>query len=616
MQKMTNLKYDFQQLTEMGNLVFELKEDLGEFVSGSVISVGSLAKPEILKHYKNIEVLDEVSFIAKNKKAQPLDLKYFIEKSSEFKFKFYNDERANKTPKEMATEILQMIVDKEDKRISEYIVEHFLARNKVYTVRDDNTAEIWIYQEGIYISEGKTYIQQFVRLLLGTYFKMPICKEVVDKVMIDSYINPDLFFSFDNHLNLIPVLNGLLDMNTLKLQEFDPNKIFFNKLPIVFDKSADCPQIKEFFEDICRDKSDIETLQQFLGTCLERESKYERMLMCIGGGRNGKSKFADLVKKFLGSYNCAGMQPSSLENPDNFNTYMLHGKLANMYMDIARTSLKNTSLLKSLSGGDPITVPRKYKSPLTFKNTANFIFGANELPYSYDITSGFWERWLLIDFPYTFMYEDRIEKLDQADKWKHKVRIDNITDKICTPAELSGLLNWVISGLHQLRADGKFSYKYTPEQVKSMWIRKSDSFSAYFMDFMEVDYDKKVLKSDLRKYYSEYCKNHNLKIMSDMHINKIMGENGISGVREQLDGKSDMYWVGATFKSRYKQEANLNGIVTFKKPTQIEEVKNYIQTNKNATKQDVIMCFGERMIKNMFEKGDLIELPNKEVKLR
>jgi phage/plasmid-associated DNA primase len=310
------------------------------------------------------------------------------------------------------------------------------------------------------------------------------------------------------------------------------------------------------------------------------------------------------------------MQPSSLENPDNFNTYMLHGKLANMYMDIAKTSLKNTSLIKSLSGGDPITVPRKYKSPLTFKNTAKFIFGANELPYSYDITSGFWERWLLIDFPYTFLYEDRLEKLEESDKWKHKLRIDNITDIICSDEEMSGLLNWVLEGLHKLRADGRFSYKYTPEQVKSLWVRKSDSFSAFFMDFMEVDYDKKISKTELRKVYSEYCKEHQIKIMSDVHINKIMGEHGISGTRFQEQGKSDTYWIGASFKTGYRAEDNLEGIVTFQKPTSGQEVKTYIETNKDATKQDLIMKFGHGFVNKMLQNGDLIIIGKDKVAIK
>lgn len=585
--------------------IIKLPEKLGDFEKGTVAQVGPICLKALEEHYKDLEYMDHTKYIYD---AKPLDLEYFLQNSGEFKEAFKSKPLKDKPISEMQWEILDLRSTKQTKKISEYLVKHFLAKNKVYTIRDDKKAEVWIYQEGVYISEGRTYIMEFVREVLEGDYKADVNKEVTEKIMVDTFINPDKFFAYDTDVHLIPVQNGLLNLNTRELLDFDDTKVFFNKLPMIYDVNAKCPNIIKFLNDVCRDKSDVATLQEFTSTCLERRNKYDRMVMIIGGGRNGKTKFAELKKRFLGTVNCAGMQPSSFENPDSFNTHTLHGKLVNMYMDISKTAFKNTSLLKSLSGGDEITVPRKYKTSLTFSNTAKFIFGANELPHSYDLSNGFWERWFLIDFPYTFAYQNKIDTLSENEKHLYKPRVDDIIEKVCSPAELSGMLNWVLDGRDRLMEKGVFSYMYTPDQVKSMWIRKSDSFAAFFMDYMEIDYDEKVTKSEVRRAYVDYCKEHKLKVHTDKHISKVMTEEGAITTRVRFGELDENLWEGACFRKPFRKASeDLKGFYKFKKPTSKEEIKAYIEKNEDATKQDLFMKFGKKTINSLLLKGYIME---------
>lgn len=514
----------------------------------------------------------------------------------------YNRQSLDELSKDV---IMKLLIEKDRGGASEIMFNVFSVRHRVYVIRSDDKDEIWIYKNGIYVPEGITYIIEFCRKMLKSHYTTHLKNLLLEKVKAENYVDAETFFDFHADVNLIPVQNGLLDINTKELLPFNPEKIFFSKLPMNFNPVAKSVKILKFIEDICGDQSDVKTIIQFIGTCLLRDNRFEKMLMCIGGGRNGKTKLAELIKCFLGDKNVCGLQPSTFENPESFQTYLLHGKLVNMYMDISKSSFKNTSLLKSLSGRDTISVPRKYKTPLTFKNSCKFIFGANDLPMSYDISSGFWQRWLLITLPYTFWYDHQIEAVPDNEKHKYKTRIDDIIEKITTADELEGLLNLALKGLDDVLGGNSYSYKYTSEEVQTLWVRESDSFAAFFMDCCEIKYDHRIKKQELKKAYSKYCRDHKLKLLGDKRIKAHLEENGCFDERVTSMGEDFYVWDNIGFKDTYCLRTDIDGSDYFKTPTQKEKIRNYISKQKNPPLQDLKMRFGGEVIEDLLSKGDL-----------
>src|SRR6056297_424555 len=266
--------------------------------------------------------------------------------------------------------------------VSEIIVEKLSAVNKFYSIRNDESQEIWMYEDGIYKPHGKSYIMEFCRIIMEKAYSSKIYNQVIEKIVVDNYIDEDDFFS-SNKVDYFPVKNGLLNIFTKEVVPFDSRMIFFSKLNINYDPTADCPKIKKFIAEIA-EEADLQVIQELFGYLLLRDYRIERCFMLLGNGRNGKSKLAELMKMFIGEKNVATLQPSTFENPDSFSTSSLHGKLANISIDINSQQLKNTSVLKSLTGRDTITAPRKFKSPIFFVNYAKLIFGASELPITRD----------------------------------------------------------------------------------------------------------------------------------------------------------------------------------------------------------------------------------------
>jgi putative DNA primase/helicase len=449
-------------------------------------------------------------------------------------------------------DILMYIAIKQENTATEMIVRYIEENNNIKTTMDDIKSEIWFYQEGIYKPNGESKIQEITRKILGEAYTPQRVNKVVAKIKADTHIKIDDFFNA-SYLNEIPVKNGILNIITKKLTNFTPEKIFFNKIPIKYNKKAICPNVDMFFKSVLKEEGAAKVLEELFGYCLYKEHFIEKAVMFVGDGRNGKSKTISLLKSFLGIDSCCSVSLSQLNNQST-SVCELHGKLANLAGDLSPTSLKDTGLFKEVVGRDTIGAKRKYLRDLFFVNYSKQVFACNELPKVYDNSVGFWERWILFEFPFKFVDKEIYDNLDKKEKICTKIRDVDIILKITTDEELSGLLNKALSGLNRLLNKKKFSYNRAVEDVKDMWVRRSDSFLAFCMDYVEYDYGCITPKKTIRKLYSDYCKFHKLKGTSDIAIKtRLESEHGITDKTINLEQFGMEYrehiWDGLKLKT-------------------------------------------------------------------
>jgi len=441
---------------------------------------------------------------------------------------------------------------------SELLVKYIKNKNYIYAIRDDEKSEIWMYSDGIYKPNGKSIIGEQIRDVLEECYTPFIFNLVIAKLIADTAIGAQEFFN-NNYVNEIPVQNGILDVMTHELRPFDPKKIFFTKLPVNYDPLAQCPMIDKFHKDVLPNEEDAKIIEEIAGFALRKEYTFEKAIIFLGFGRNGKSKELELLKRFVGVENCSS-QPLASLIPGDQSIHYLHGKLLNLSGDISSSDLKDTSIIKALTGRDRITSQRKYKNNLDFENYAKLCFACNQLPMVYDLSKGFWDRWVIIDYPFTFV-----------PKWEHdiaqnnpliKLRDEDIISKIVTPEELSGFLNKALLGLQRLIDNKGFSSTRSSDEVKATWIRKSNSFVAFCMDRVKDDYQGRILRKEFRKEYNKYCNDHKLIPKSDAVIKKTMIETfgaseerhqhyntvGVAGQPFSSAGEQEWFWVGVSWK--------------------------------------------------------------------
>lgn len=447
---------------------------------------------------------------------------------------------------------LNFVRDKKVSEATELVVDYIKTKLKIYTTKDDNKSEIWIYKAGVYVPQGRSEIRILMRGLLDDFFNMFYFHQVIAKIEADTFIDVDDFFKI-NYITEIPVKNGILNVLTKETSEFKEEKIFFSKLPVTFDPKAECPKIEKFLSDVLANEEDTAVFYELGGFCLLKDYSFEKAFMFVGDGRNGKGKTMELLKRIVGVKNCSSLPLSALQ-PNDFSVSGLFGKLVNLAGDISNKDLQHTGMFKQLTGRDLVSAKRKFMVDIEFQNHAKMIFACNDLPMVYDTSKGFWERWVLLEFPYFFADKHQFDATPEKDRKNWKVRDEAIISKITSDEELSGLLNKFLEGLARLLERRTFSSTRGSDEIKSLWIRKANSFMAFCMDHIEEDYNGKISKKDIRKAYSKYCKKHKTGLKTDHVIkNTLIEMYGSNDERHQILGQVEWYWEGIKWKEDKRQ---------------------------------------------------------------
>lgn len=266
----------------------------------------------------------------------------------------------------------------------------------------------------------------------------------------------------------INVENGLVDVDTSTLRPHEPGYLTPVQLPIQFDPKARCPAIDQFVREVFPEDA-FDLAFEVLALAMVPDSNIQKVVLFLGQGGNGKSVFLRLVQRFIGPENYATLPLQRLED-DRFSASRLDGKLANICADLPATDLQGTSMLKGITGGDRLTVERKYHDSYDLHPYCKLIFSANEAPRTPDASEGFFQRWIVVPFDRTFR--------DQA----AEVGSRELDARLQTTEELSGALNRALEARRRISVDGlseplsclaaREQFRATTDPV-SVWIDQS-----------------------------------------------------------------------------------------------------------------------------------------------
>lgn len=440
-----------------------------------------------------------------------------------------------------------LLIQKDRRNATESLATFISENNMIYTIRDDNGSECWIYEKGIFVPNGKTFIKQYCRKILGEAYTTTLVNEVIAKIEADTYIEADKFFA-DQNMDEICVENGILNIKDTTLKGFTPNQIFFQKIPVTYDHNATCPAIKKHLKDVLKNEQEVDLMLELFGYLLLKDAKFEKAFMFSGSGRNGKGKTMEIMKNFLGPTAYVSLHLQQL-TPESFELEHLFGKLANLAGDISDKPLDDSSMFKSITGRDMITVKRKFKPALTFQPYAKQIFACNQLPTPKDNSPAFWERWIFFDFPYMFISQEEYDSLSEEERKNKKIKDADHIKNILTPAELSGLLNEALNALSKLLSRGDFSKNLTREELQKTWLRRTNSFLAFAQDCLREDYEAEVVKGVLKKEYIAYCRHFKLTPVSDKAIRELLTTT--FAVQHGQKDSGERVWKGVSFESSY-----------------------------------------------------------------
>jgi putative DNA primase/helicase len=187
---------------------------------------------------------------------------------------------------------------------------------------------------------------------------------------------------------LIPLRDGVLDIESQKLSEHSPGYRFTYQLPYKWaDRAIGCAPIEDFLQKISGAPEIAEVLLAYLAAIVTGRADLQRYLELIGGGGTGKSTFMALATALIGEENAVASQLRLLES-NRFETAKFYRKRLGLFPDSERWQ-GEVSILKQLTGQDPIRYERKgVQQCKDFRFEGMIILSANEAPESSDRTSG------------------------------------------------------------------------------------------------------------------------------------------------------------------------------------------------------------------------------------
>ncbi|MBK5190959.1 MAG: hypothetical protein JJE19_05650 [Methanosarcinales archaeon] len=428
------------------------------------------------------------------------------------------------------------------KRINyEEVIENICQSFTFRVTRDTKT--VYVYDNGIY-REGDVDIEEYIEQLLGSDVNNRLVSELIGHIR-RRYYTPRERFNEDK--NYLPLQNGLLNLETLSLEDFDPEKIFTCKLPAEFDEKAGHAHYEDFFREVLYDE-DVATMQEMFGYCLLPEHPAHKSFWLLGRGRNGKSQTGHLLTELLGAENCANVPLSQLDGEHRFAEARLFGKLANVVAEPGTKSQFSTPTFKAATGGDLLAGEEKGKQRVfLFNNFAKFIIYANRIPRIDDDTDAFWERVIVLDFPNQFIGS-------KAKKEHYKVLIKQ--------DGLAGLLNWGLVGLKRLRENNwEFTGTKSQMKAKNNMRRQTQPIRAFLEDWTIFDSRHEILKELLYDAFKIYCEIHQILLPDEATFTreiKKIGKAKITRPTREEDGQTKRIycWQGRRFSENAKVVAS------------------------------------------------------------
>lgn len=275
--------------------------------------------------------------------------------------------------------------------------------------------------------------------------------------------------------SIIVYQNGILDLKTNEFLAHTRDYFTTNIMPYNYDPSAQCPTWDTFVNEIFEsDAERISLLEEWLGYMLVRDYRYQKAMMMIGQRRSGKGTIGKVLQLLVGDQNFSGASISDLNSDATLESLLT--KTVAFDGDFHGISRYNTEALpkfKRITGNDPVSFNRKYKSGLDALLPTRFTMAVNN---SYtgmiDDSGAALGRFLILVFNRSWFGKEDL------------TLIDRLYD------EIEGIANRAISGLRRLNENRRFTESSVGERERSRMAGTMQPITLFVEDNAEITGDE------------------------------------------------------------------------------------------------------------------------------
>ena len=327
------------------------------------------------------------------------------------------------------------------------------------------------------------------------------------------------FANFDDSKELIPLKNGILNINTMELYKHSPDYKFRYILPFKYDAQAKLsPTTIKFFDDTCGDDNGKRLLlQATLNRVIKGKRGIQMFTFLEGKPGTGKGIFLNLAQALVGNKNFHTTTLDRLAGKFEFSA--IYGKKLVVVPD-SKEYIEDLTPTNSLVSEDPLTLELKGQN-FKMGQANNFKYGgwtivAANGPIRGGGHKGKSRREIIIKF-----------------NTKPKKTDTQLFDKLTTPESLSGIFNWCM--------------KLSDEEVVNIFMGMNELYpeglTAKIENLLEADHYAHFLDENY-----ELDDNHSFKLsVGKAQIEKTSKANfeGTTIYKDKVIGEDD--WLSTTY---------------------------------------------------------------------
>jgi len=327
----------------------------------------------------------------------------------------------------------------------------------------------------------------------------------------------------------------LIDLQSGAIRITQPKDLITKALGVTtLGQATEALRWQAFLNQVFQGDSElIDWLQRWCGYLLTGSTREQVLLFGYGLGANGKSVFAEVLRFIMGDY-AKPMQSETLTetkrtaggaSPDLAALVGARLALANETEDGARLA---ESLVKSLTGGDAVSVRPLYGTPFSFAPTFKLLILGNHKPVIRGADHGIWRRILLLPFTRTFAPADRDPELTAKLK-----------------AEAPHIVAWMLEGCLAWRVKGLSDIPATIARQTEEYRNDMDTLGQWFDECCNLAPEAETASGLLYQNYTVWCQANGVRANSNVAFGRRLSERGFTERR----AKAARYRVGIALVS-------------------------------------------------------------------
>jgi len=301
-----------------------------------------------------------------------------------------------------------------------------------------------------------------------------------------SHFKRELLNQFEHHPNYIefeemglPENKFLLedgqviDLETRELEPVKPEMYPLNSLNTTYNPDADGQELQEFIQDTIDNEDMVKALQEFLGYSLTwPSSKYEKMLLILGGTDTGKSTLIEVIEELYGDSTITKISFPQLGMDRAFHVPDLKDSILNIDTDMEDQDIQRKSRVKKIISKEEIYAEAKGKDGYNMTPKANHLVTSNNCPEHSDSTDAYFNRFITLT---------ATSRIPESEKDRE------LSEKLKTDENIEWLFNWALGGLDRLNQQNDFTWNPTEYETKKLWDRFGNSVQQFIADQITVD---------------------------------------------------------------------------------------------------------------------------------